>query len=87
MACLQRAEPPYEARITWVESPTAPSTVWYVHGVITNLADFPMEFEIHLGVVFGDQSWGKARAVLPGQTAVWAAPYVPHPDFTPQSGP
>ena len=85
-ACVQRVEPFYEARITWVESPTAPNTVWYVHGVIKNLADFPMEFEIHLGEIFGQQAWGKARAVLSGQTAVWAAPYVPRPDYTPQIG-
>jgi hypothetical protein len=86
IACTKRVEPFYEARITWVESPVAPSTVWYVHGVITNLADFPMEFEIQLGVVFGAQAWGKALAVLPGQTAVWAAPYVPRPDFEPEIG-
>jgi hypothetical protein len=86
IACVKRVEPFYEARITWVESPTAPGTVWYAHGVITNLADFPMEFEVQLDLqVIEAWAWGKALAVLPGQTAVWAAPYV-RPGYKPQIG-
>jgi hypothetical protein len=88
IACVQRAEPFYEARITAVEPPAFEGDVGYVHGTVTNLADFPMDFTIHLAGLFlephAPEGW--AMSVWPGQTAVWRAPFV-HPDYTPRIGP
>ncbi len=67
--------------------PAFEGDVGWAHGTVTNLADFPMEFTIHLAGLFLEPQApvGEARAVLPGQTAVWRAPFV-HPDYTPRIG-
>ena len=87
IACVQRVEPFYEARITAVVPPAFEGDVGYAHGVVTNLADFPMDFEIQLADLSLEPAnpVGEARAVLSGQTAVWRAPYV-HPGYTPRIG-
>jgi hypothetical protein len=77
IACVQRVEPFYEARITAVVPPAAEGDVGSAHGIVTNLADFPMDFTIHLAGVA--ESWnpkGWAPSVMPGQTAVWRAPWL-----------
>ncbi len=87
IACVQRVEPFYEARITAVVPPAFEGDVGYAHGTVTNLADFPMDFTIHLAGLFLEP-WspvGAARSVLPGETAVWRAPFV-HPGYVPRIG-
>jgi hypothetical protein len=86
IACVQRVEPFYEARITAVAPPALEGDVGWAHGTVTNLADFPMDFTIHLAGLA--ESWnpdGWAPSVMPGQTAVWRAPFV-HPDYSPRIG-
>jgi hypothetical protein len=87
IACVQRVEPFYEVRITAVVPPAFEGDVGYAHGVVTNLAEFPMDFEIPLADLSIEPAnpVGEARAVLAGQTAVWRAPYV-HPGYTPRIG-
>jgi hypothetical protein len=79
--------PFYEARITAVVPPAFEGDVGWAHGTVTNLADFPMEFQIHLAGLFLEPQSpvGAARAVLSGQTAAWRAPFV-HPGYTPRIG-
>jgi len=86
-ACVQRVEPFYEARIAAVVPPAFEGDVGWAYGTVTNLADFPMEFQIHLAGLFLEPQSpvGAARAVLPGETAVWRAPFV-HPGYTPRIG-
>jgi hypothetical protein len=87
IACVQRVEPFFEVRITAVVPPAFEGDVGYAHGVVTNLADFPMDFEIPLAGLSLEpvNPVGEARGVLSGQTAVWRAPYV-HPGYTPRMG-
>jgi hypothetical protein len=89
VACVQRVEPFYEARITAVVPPAYEGDVGWVHGTVTNLADFPMDFTIYLAGLFPlhqpQHPAGGAQSVPSGQTAVWRAPYV-HPDYTPRIG-
>lgn len=87
IACVQRVEPFYEARITAVVPPATQGEVGWAHGTVTNLADFPMDFKIHLAGLFLQpvEPVGFAPSVLPGQTAVWRAPFV-HPDYPARIG-
>jgi hypothetical protein len=72
-----------------VVPPATEGEVGWVHGTVTNLADFPMDFTIYLAGLFPlhqpQDPAGGARSVLSGQTAAWRAPYV-HPDYTPRIG-
>jgi hypothetical protein len=87
IACVQRVEPFYEVRITAVVLPPLEGQFGMAHGTVTNLADFPMDFGIHLsGVSLEPQPpMGWAKNVLPGQTAVWRAAFV-HRGYTPRIG-
>jgi hypothetical protein len=87
IACVQRVEPFYEARITAVVPPATQGEVGWAHGTVTNLADFPMDFKIHLAGLWLQpvEPVGGAVSVLPGQTAVWRAPFV-HPDYPARIG-
>jgi hypothetical protein len=83
IACVQRVEPFYEARITAVVQPAFEGDYGWAHGTITNLADFPMDFKIHLAGSSSPEGW--AQSVLSGQTAVWRAPFA-DPNYTPRIG-
>jgi hypothetical protein len=85
VACVQRVEPFYEARITAVVPPAFDGDTGWAHGTVTNLADFPMYFVIHLAGAPSSTQESWAQSVLSGQTAVWRAPFS-DPAYTPRIG-